>query len=318
MLSNLLGSPSPGSLPNSWPLPSPASCGNKNEGALQFMVCKKTSRNPVSSQLHLCPGQCDLCFYKWGNSASWLPCQRCGSIAWQGPHTGPSAPNPKAHAWFTNYSRLFISLPLWHITFFNVEGLIELHNAKENGRGTIGHNRNRKRIPGPQGAYNPDIMSGLCWGARHLWRRIPATWWLSNPILLARQLRATAGFLKGVTEKHVEFGRVKNTRNRQLVKTGVGGGNGDSTVHLHHLVRGKVCLPNRWPFLCTGQCKLQAAEVDAHSPLVTIFLSSPEFSPTGLLDLVHSAQEVEGGHLFPHRGRRLNVNVEFSRFGMSS
>lgn len=39
---------------------------------------------------------------------------------------------------------------------------------------------------------------------------------------------------------------------------------------------------------------LWAGEVDAHSPLVTIFLSSPEFSPAGLLDLVHSAQEVEG------------------------
>lgn len=57
-----------------------------------------------------------------------------------------------------------------------------------------------------------------------------------------------AGFLKGVTEKHVEFGSIENAPNCQLVKTVVGGRDGDSTVHPHHLVTGEgvptqVCGP---------------------------------------------------------------------------
>lgn len=103
-----------------------------------------------------------------------------------------------------------------------------------------------------------------------------------------------------MTEQHGESRSIKNAPTHHLVKTGVVGRDGDSPVHPHHLVTGEgVPTQVHGPFCARDSVsKLQAAEVDAHPPLVTMFLSSPEFSPAGLLDLVHSAQEVEGGIFF--------------------
>lgn len=60
---------------------------------------------------------------------------------------------------------------------------------------------------------------------------------------LAEQLRTTAGFLEGVREKHVEFGRIKNAPNSSLVKTGVGDGDGDSCPPSSPADRGRCAYP---------------------------------------------------------------------------
>lgn len=127
---------------------------------------------------------------------------------------------------------------------------------------------------------NPRCMRGLCWGSQAPLRVHSSTSWLLNPVLARWALRATPGFLRGVREKPIEFGSIKNAPKNSLVKTGPGDNREGTQLSTSITWYLAACVA---PFL-HRQPKWTLTHTAAQ------FLSPPELSPADLLALVHSAR----------------------------
>lgn len=98
-----------------------------------------------------------------------LPCRRGTSVGGRDHARGPIAPNSKGHVNGPQFTAGFFSLFRFETTlhFLNVEGLVEVHTAKENVQGTIDHNYSlQKNTWIMVHLKTQDVLHGLCWGSQ--------------------------------------------------------------------------------------------------------------------------------------------------------